>query len=139
MDGYRPGNFDGGFSGPISAAEALRRSLNVPFVDLIERYGPGRFAAQLGGAGLWLQIPGNKVSAAIVLGGAGTTLEELVTAYNGLGARGEDSAAALSAVRIGCGSDWFALAFAGERLDSRRSSARRVRTRAIRCGGSAGK
>ena len=81
IEGYRPGNFDGGFNGPISAAEALRRSLNVPFVDLIERYGAGRFAAQLSGAGLRLQVPGAKASAAIVLGGAGATLEQLVTAY----------------------------------------------------------
>ena len=87
IDGYRPGNFDGGFNGPISAAEALRRSLNVPFVDLIERYGPGRFAARLSGAGLQLKIPGDKASAAIVLGGAGATLEQLVTAYAAL-ARG---------------------------------------------------
>ncbi len=87
VEGYRPGNFDGGFSGPVSAADALHRSLNVPFVDLIERYGPGRFAAQLRGGGLELRIPEGRANAAIVLGGAGSTLEQLVTAYTAL-ARG---------------------------------------------------
>lgn len=87
LAGYRPANFDGAFNGPVSAAEALRRSLNVPFVDLIERYGSERFAGELGTGGLRLRIPGGKASAAIVLGGVGTTLEQLVAAYAAL-ARG---------------------------------------------------
>ena len=87
INSYRPGNFSGGFAGPVSAAEALRRSLNVPFVDLIERYGPARFAAQLDGAGLNLSIPHGRPNPAIILGGAGATLEGLVMAYAAL-ARG---------------------------------------------------
>ncbi|HHW4683639.1 MAG TPA: penicillin-binding protein 1C, partial [Xylella sp.] len=36
---YRPGNFDAVFNGPIGVASALRQSLNVPAVDLLERIG----------------------------------------------------------------------------------------------------
>src|SRR4029077_18884850 len=44
---YRPGNFDMAYNGPVGAAEALRLSLNVPAVDLLDRVGPERFAARL--------------------------------------------------------------------------------------------
>jgi hypothetical protein len=36
---YRPGNFDMAFNGPIGASSALRLSLNVPSVDLLQRVG----------------------------------------------------------------------------------------------------
>jgi len=45
--GYKPGNFDEAFSGPVSVAEALQRSLNVPAVDVLDRVGPARFVARL--------------------------------------------------------------------------------------------
>jgi penicillin-binding protein 1C len=84
--GYRPGNFSGGFMGPVSAAEALQRSLNVPAVDLLDRLTPEKFAARLRNAGLKLRHEG-KPNLALILGGAATTLEELVGAYTAL-ARG---------------------------------------------------
>ena len=43
--GYAPGNFQAAFSGPISVAQALQRSLNVPAVDLLDRVGPVSFAS----------------------------------------------------------------------------------------------
>ena len=87
--GYAPGNFQADFAGPVSAAEALRRSLNVPAVDLLERLGPERFASHLRAAGLRLRGPKGQGEAnlSLILGGAGTTLEELVGAYRAL-ARG---------------------------------------------------
>ncbi|MCP6588532.1 penicillin-binding protein 1C, partial [Klebsiella pneumoniae] len=54
---YRPGNFDSGFHGPVSASEALVRSLNLPAVQVLEAYGPKRFAANLRNAGLPLILP----------------------------------------------------------------------------------
>lgn len=54
---YRPGNFDSGFHGPVSASEALVRSLNLPAVQVLEAYGPKRFAANLRNAGLPLTLP----------------------------------------------------------------------------------
>ena len=55
--GYRPGNFDAAFNGPVGAAEALRLSLNVPAVDLLDRVGSARFAARLAHAGINLRFP----------------------------------------------------------------------------------
>ena len=86
--GYQPGNFQASFSGPVSASEALQKSLNVPAVDLLDRLGPLRFAAQLRAGGLRLRLPaGEEPNLSLILGGAGTTLEELVGAYRAL-ARG---------------------------------------------------
>ncbi|MBX6317389.1 penicillin-binding protein 1C [Pigmentiphaga sp.] len=86
--GYRPGNFQAAFSGAVSASEALQRSLNVPAVDLLDRIGPARFASTLRAGGLRLRIPaGADPNLSLILGGAGTTLEELVGAYRAL-ARG---------------------------------------------------
>ncbi|GMU43860.1 MAG: hypothetical protein AMXMBFR25_18460 [Lysobacterales bacterium] len=88
FDGYRPGNFMERFHGPISATQALRLSLNVPAVDLLDRVGPARFAAMLENAGLRLRMPeGTAPNLALILGGGATTLEELVGAYLAL-ARG---------------------------------------------------
>ncbi len=87
--GYDPGNFQASFSGPVSVSEALQRSLNVPAVDLLERVGPVRFAARLSSAGLRLRLPRDATpNLSIILGGAGTSLEELVGAYRSLASDG---------------------------------------------------
>ena len=79
---YRPGNFGESFNGPIAAASALRLSLNVPAVDLLDRVGPARFAARLDHAGIPLKFPANaKPNLALILGGTGARLEDLVGAY----------------------------------------------------------
>jgi penicillin-binding protein 1C len=86
--GYQPGNFQASFSGPVSASEALQRSLNVPAVDLLDRIGAARFNAQLRAGGVRLRMAkGAEPNLSLILGGAGTTLEELVGAYRAL-ARG---------------------------------------------------
>lgn len=86
--GYAPGNFQASFSGPVSVAEALQRSLNVPAVDLLERIGPRRFVQMLRAGGLRLRLErGVEPNLSLILGGGGTTLEELVGAYRAL-ARG---------------------------------------------------
>ncbi|MCJ8272113.1 MAG: hypothetical protein MJK04_22290, partial [Psychrosphaera sp.] len=79
-----------GDSRPASASEALQRSLNVPFIDLLERYGAEKFVAKLDAGGLKLKVPGKKANLAVILGGAGTSLEKLVTGYSAL-ARGGKS------------------------------------------------
>ncbi len=91
--GYDPGNFQANFSGPVSVSEALQRSLNVPAVDLLDRIGPARFSARLEQGGVPLRLPktgpdAGKPNLSIILGGAGTTLEELVGAYRALAADG---------------------------------------------------
>ncbi|MFN3302625.1 MAG: penicillin-binding protein 1C, partial [Roseateles sp.] len=87
--GYAPGNFQADFSGPVSVAEALQRSLNVPAVDLLERLGPERFAGRLRHAGLRLRMPANAApNLSLILGGGSTSLEELVGAYTALARSG---------------------------------------------------
>ncbi|MGH8173481.1 MAG: penicillin-binding protein 1C, partial [Rhodanobacteraceae bacterium] len=82
---YRPGNFDMAYNGPVGAAQALRLSLNVPAVDLLDRVGPGRFAARLANAGLELRLPrGVAPNLSVILGGAGVRMEDLVGAYTAL-------------------------------------------------------
>lgn len=86
--GYAPGNFQASFSGPVSVSEALQRSLNVPAVDLLDRLGPRRFVQGLRAGGLRMRLPaGVEPNLSLILGGGGTTLEELVGAYRAL-ARG---------------------------------------------------
>lgn len=89
---YRPGNFSMGFSGPVSASSALALSLNLPAVQLLEAYGPKRFAAQLRMAGMPLALPPlAEPNLSLILGGAGSRLEDLVGGYAAF-ARGGNSA-----------------------------------------------
>ena len=79
---YRPANFNNGFNGPVGLADALRFSLNIPAVEVLEHLGPIRFASKLKNAGLNLRLPGNaRPNLSIILGGAGLKLEELVQTY----------------------------------------------------------
>src|SRR5690554_4380201 len=83
--GYRPGNFDAAFNGPVSIADALRLSLNVPAVDMLDRIGPARFAARLDHAGIGLRFPrGSRPNLTLILGGTGARLEDLVGAHAAL-------------------------------------------------------
>lgn len=83
---YAPENFDRGFVGRITAAEALRLSLNLPAVALLDGVGPARFAASLRSAGAAPVLPrGVDASLPLALGGAGTNLRDMVGLYALLG------------------------------------------------------
>ncbi|GAB1614954.1 peptidoglycan glycosyltransferase PbpC [Pseudomonas sp. SWRI50] len=89
---YRPGNFSMGFSGPVSASSALALSLNLPAVQLLEAYGPKRFAAQLRMAGMPLMLPPlAEPNLSLILGGAGSRLEDLVGGYAALARAGNSA------------------------------------------------
>lgn len=83
---YAPRNFDRGYQGTVSLADALRYSLNVPAVALLDRIGPARFSAKLAHAGIGLRYPrtAGGPSLPLVLGGVGTRLTDLVTLYASL-------------------------------------------------------
>ena len=84
--GYRPANFGDAFNGPVSVAEALRLSLNVPAVDVLERVTPNAFAARLRHAGMKLDLPlAAKPNLSMALGGTATSLDQLVGAYAAFG------------------------------------------------------
>jgi penicillin-binding protein 1C len=87
--GYAPENFDRGFAGSITAADALRRSLNLPAVALLDRVGPLRFAAALRAAGMMLRLPhGADPSLPLALGGDGITLRDAAGLYAALATDG---------------------------------------------------
>jgi penicillin-binding protein 1C len=44
---YRPRNFDGDYSGLVTLRDALSRSLNLPFIDLLQQLGAETFVAEL--------------------------------------------------------------------------------------------
>jgi penicillin-binding protein 1C len=82
FSGYQPGNFQANFSGPVGVTEALRKSLNVPAVEVLERLGPRRFVALLRRGGLRLDLPrGAEPNLSVILGGAAVNLESLVGSY----------------------------------------------------------
>jgi penicillin-binding protein 1C len=87
--GYAPENFDRGFAGSITAADALRRSLNLPAVALLDRVGALRFAAMLRAAGATLRLPrGADPSLPLALGGVGITLRQAAGLYAALASDG---------------------------------------------------
>jgi len=87
---YRPGNFDSGFHGPVSMSEALVRSLNLPAVQVLEAYGPKRFAGLLSNAGLPLLLPaGAQPNLSLILGGAGARLADITAAYSAFARHGK--------------------------------------------------
>lgn len=90
---YRPGNFSQGFSGPVSASSALALSLNLPAVQLLEAYGPKRFAAQMRQGGMPLTLPPlAEPNLSLILGGAGSRLEDLVSGYSAFARNGMSAA-----------------------------------------------
>jgi penicillin-binding protein 1C len=91
---YAPGDFDGIFQGEVSAAEALKYSLNVPAVAVLDRLGPSRFTSALGAAGIRLHLPPAEAEPglAVALGGAGISLYDLATLYVALSHGGEVAA-----------------------------------------------
>ncbi|MDP3415321.1 penicillin-binding protein 1C [Falsiroseomonas sp.] len=86
---YAPENFSRDFAGRITAADALRQSLNLPAVVLLSELGVLRYATALKLAGSPPRLaPGAEPSLPLALGGAGTTLRELVALYALLGDAG---------------------------------------------------
>ncbi len=96
--GYRPEDFSGRFTGRVTAADALRRSLNLPAVGLLARYGALRFAEALRTAGEPLRLPpGAAPSLPIILGGGGETLRGMMALYAALATDGRVSPITLQA------------------------------------------
>ncbi|PFG21970.1 penicillin-binding protein 1C [Pseudomonas lurida] len=89
---YRPGNFSMGFTGAVPASTALSSSLNLPAVQLLEAYGPKRFAAEMRMGGVPLALPAlAEPNLALILGGAGSRLEDLVSGYSAFARDGKSA------------------------------------------------
>jgi penicillin-binding protein 1C len=83
--GYRPENFDREYRGAVPADEALIRSLNVPAVRMLQRYGVQRFYDLLRQAGVsTLTRPPDDYGLTLILGGAEGSLWEMSALYANL-------------------------------------------------------
>lgn len=80
---YAPQNFDRGFHGDMTVAEALQRSLNVPAVLALQKVGPQRFVdgAQAAGARLILPKGDAAPGLPVALGGVGVSLWDMTQLY----------------------------------------------------------
>jgi len=78
---YAPQNFDGKFRGEITVTQALRQSLNIPAVLLMNEIGPAHLMQALRRAGVKAKLPGGQAGLAVALGGVGVTLRDLVQLY----------------------------------------------------------
>ncbi len=83
---YAPENFDGAFLGTLRVREALVQSRNIPAVSLTQALGPARLMQALRRAGLRARLPGDAPPGlAVILGGVGVRLEEMVGLYGAFG------------------------------------------------------
>ncbi len=84
--GFRPENFYRKYEGLIPADQALSRSLNVPFVDLLQHYGVSRFHKALNEWGFsTIQKPAEHYGLSLILGGCEVNLWEAVGWYASMG------------------------------------------------------
>jgi penicillin-binding protein 1C len=85
VSGYAPKNFRGNYQGAVTVSKALQESLNIPAVDILQRLTPAVFDARLQHAGIQLNYPEHESpNLSLILGGAGTRLENLVRGFSAL-------------------------------------------------------
>ncbi|GGL80227.1 penicillin-binding protein 1C [Wenxinia marina] len=85
FDGYRPQNFDGLYRGEVRVRQALQWSLNVPAVSVADALGVPHLMAALRRAGAEPRLPrGEAPGLAVILGGLGMTLTDLMETYGGI-------------------------------------------------------
>lgn len=85
FNGYVPKNFDGSFAGAVPANDALARSLNIPHVSLLQKFGIDKFHSLLKSIGMTtLHRPPGHYGLTLVLGGAESTLWDLAGMYAGM-------------------------------------------------------
>lgn len=78
---YNPENFDRNFAGPISAADALYHSRNIPAVALAQRLDAPGLYSFLKEAGVALPQPAEFYGLSLPLGGGEVSMEELAELY----------------------------------------------------------
>lgn len=82
LSGYRPENFHEQFDGVVTARRALIRSLNVPMVYMLQRYGLERFHFELQQLGFnHITQPATYYGLPLILGGAEASLWEITNTY----------------------------------------------------------
>lgn len=90
--GFTPSNFNRKHDGAVPANKALERSLNIPFVELLQDYGVSSFVGTLKRAGLsTLRRSPDEYGLTLILGGAEITLCDITNAYMRMSAVYQDS------------------------------------------------
>ncbi len=79
FSGYNPENSDREFLGPISAAEALRRSRNIPAIELANRLPDGGLEGFLRSSNI--ELPERSHGLALAIGATEMSLEDLARLY----------------------------------------------------------
>ena len=80
--GYEPENYFSSYDGVVSVQRALARSLNVPFIKLLQEYGLEKFHHDLQKMGInSLKFPAVHYGLPLILGGAETSLWDITNVY----------------------------------------------------------
>lgn len=81
--GYVPENYDQQFNGTVSMEYALAHSLNIPAVKMLNQLGTPQLIRALAACGFeQVKKDERKLGLSIILGGCGTTLEELTGLFS---------------------------------------------------------
>lgn len=105
-NGYSPDNYDETFRGPVSMTYALRHSLNIPAVEALRQGNFNTFLNRLQDIGFrTVKRQRKDLGLSVVLGGCGTTLEELTGLFSA----------------FACGGLHRGFAFTSDDLDQRRA------------------
>ncbi len=85
MGSYRPENYYESYDGAVPADRSIIRSLNVPTVRLLQRYGIHKFKEKLNDMGIHsIHQPADHYGLTLILGGAEGNLEQITNAYAGM-------------------------------------------------------
>lgn len=85
IDGYTPKNYDKQYRGAVPASLALTKSLNVPAVRMLRKYGLQKFYNKLKKLNQpSLSKPANYYGLSLILGGAESSLWAVTNAYAGM-------------------------------------------------------
>ncbi|MBN9524849.1 MAG: penicillin-binding protein 1C [Alphaproteobacteria bacterium] len=87
---YAPRNFDHDYHGEVTIRSALRQSLNLPAVAVLDRIGPQRLMAAFDAAGVHPRLPRGATEAGlpVALGGVGVSLADLARLYRAVAGDG---------------------------------------------------
>ena len=90
FSGYAPENYDLTFHGSVTTEYALRNSLNIPPVRLLNTIGTGKYFDLMKSAGFeTIEKQRKDLGLSVILGGCGVTLEELVRLYAAFANKGK--------------------------------------------------
>lgn len=82
---FNPANFNESFSGAVPADRALARSLNIPFVRLLQDYGVPKFHTALKEYGFdFLSNGPDHYGLSLILGGGEISMEQIAAWFTGL-------------------------------------------------------